>query len=243
MASLPASFALPDLTPAARARIRVVDSFEELRDAPFAGGVNALCWPRALRGNFAEIVAQLGPGEGIVRLDVSRLDALALSPEGRIARDLLLADLRLLRTHDLAPELNCIHAYPRDEADAIVPTDVLSFHADRAPVEASTWLCTYHGAPSEGVANEEVVRRVDLPGIHAELRRDYGEGDDDGFREFLSDRCYDLHYAPLPGARPYSFGLGHLWRIAVDWPGSPVPPCVHRAPAQAAGEPRLLLIS
>ena len=55
---------------------------------------------------------------------------------------------------------------------------------------------------------------------------------------------YDLHYAPQPGAQPFSFGLGNLWRIAVEWPGSPVPPCIHRAPDTQPGDPaRLLLIS
>lgn len=224
-------------------RIRIVDSFEELLRTPFAHGVNALCWPRGLPGDFGEVVAQLGAGEGIDRLDEARLHALALGPDGRIARDVMLADLQLLRDHGLAPELNCIHAYPRDEADAPVPTDVLSFHADSAPVEAATWLCTYHGAPSEGLVNEEAVRRVDLPATRTALLREYGGDDDAGFREFLRENCYDLHYAPAPGAQPYSFGLGHLWRIAVDWPGSAVPPCVHRAPAQASGQPRLLLIS
>ena len=44
-----------------------------------------------------------------------------------------------------------------------------------------------------------------------------------------------LHYAPLPHARSFSFGKGNLWRIAVDYPGSPVPPCIHRAPATLLG--------
>ena len=45
-------------------------------------------------------------------------------------------------------------------------------------------------------------------------------------------------------AEPFSFGLGNLWRIAVEYPDSPVPPCVHRAPATIPGRPpRLLLIS
>ena len=124
-----------------------------------------------------------------------------------------------------------------------MPTDVLSYHADSAPVEASTWLCTYFGAPSEGIGNEDCVRRCDLPETRAALLREYGGADDAGFAEFLNEHCYDLHYAPRPGAQPYSFGHFHLWRIAVAWPGSPVLPCVHRAPAQALGEPRLLLIS
>ncbi|HUR46218.1 MAG TPA: hypothetical protein VMZ27_10115, partial [Candidatus Saccharimonadales bacterium] len=66
----------------------------------------------------------------------------------------------------------------------------------------------------------------------------------DDFREYLKENCYDLHYAPIPTARPFSFGLGNLWRIAVDYPCSPVPPCLHRAPETLPGQPpRLLLIS
>ena len=50
--------------------------------------------------------------------------------------------------------------------------------------------------------------------------------------------------AALPGARPWSFGVGHLWKIACLYDGSPVPPCVHRAPPTIPGQPpRLLLIS
>ena len=64
------------------------------------------------------------------------------------------------------------------------------------------------------------------------------------FREYQAENCYDLHYAPLPHARPFSFGRGNLWRIAVDYPGNPVPPCIHRAPTTLPGQPpRLLLIS
>ena len=117
-------------------------------------------------------------------------------------------------------------------------------HADSAPVEASTYLCTYHGPASEGLRNDEALRKVDLPATRAELLKLYGGADDDDFRVYLNEHCYDLHYAPVTGARPFSFGLGNFWRIAVDWPGSPVPPCVHRAPTTGPGDPpRLLLIS
>jgi len=223
-------------------RIAVVHSFSELVAARFADGVNAVCWPRALPGDFGEIVETLGPGEGIANLDETRLAALPLGSAGRTARDVMLEDLRLLRDQGLAPELNCIHAYPRDD-DATVSTDVYSFHADSAPVEASTYLCTYYGPASEGLRNEEAQRRVDAPGTRAELLKLFGGKDDETFREFLSEHCYDLHYAPAPGARPYSFGLGNLWRIAIDHAGSLVPPCVHRAPDTVPGESRLLLIS
>ena len=233
----------PFSPPPGDGRVRAVGSFAELLAAPFgsAPGVNALCWPRQLAGDFAEVIRQLGPGEGIVALDEERLGPLALSPAGQTARGIMLSDLRLLREHGLTPELNCLYGYPRDAADALVPTDVYDFHADSAPIDSATWLCTYHGAPSEGLRNADARRRTDDPATRAGLLRAYGGSDDAGFREFLSEHHYDLHYAAAPGVQPFSFGLGHLWRIAVDWPGSPVPPCIHRAPATT--EPRLLLIS
>ena len=226
------------------ARIQRVQSFQELVATPFADGVNALCWERPLAGDFGEVVRLLGAGEGIRALDADRLRALPVSAAGGVAVDAMLADLRLLQAHDLDPVLNCIDGYPRDEEPGPVVTDVFSFHADSAPVEASTYLCTYYGPASEGLRNDEAVRRVDLPATRAELLKLYGGADDDDFRVYLNELCYDLHYAPAAGARPFSFGFGHLWRIAVDWPGSPVPPCVHRAPATGPGDPpRLLLIS
>ena len=232
------------MTPSSYQRIKVVGSFDELLATPFADGVNALCWPRTLPGDFAEVVGLLGVGEGITTLDEARLRSLPVSAAGRAAIDFLLEDQRLLRAHDRDPVLNCIHGYPRDEDAGPVRTDVFSFHADSAPVETDTWLCTYHGRASEGLRNEEARRRVDIPETRAELLKLFGGEEDDDFREYLSEHCYDLHFAPLPEARPFSFGLGNLWRIAVDWPGSPVPPCIHRAPETRPGEPpRLLLIS
>jgi hypothetical protein len=225
-------------------RVKVVASFEELVTTSFKNGVNALCWPRGLQGDFREVVEKLGPGEGITPLDAMRLNALLLSDAGRVARDILLEDQRLLRDRGLSPELNCIQSYPRDEDPAPVPIDVYSFHADSAPVEADTYLCTYHGAASEGLRNDEAQRRVAVPATRAELLRLFGGEDNDAFIEYLNENCYDLHYAPLPGARPFSFGLGNFWRIALDYPGSPVPPCVHRAPDNLPGQSaRLLLIS
>lgn len=224
-------------------RVRLVHSFEELLATPFADGVNALCWPRALDGDFREVLLQLPPGDGIRGIDDAELAALTLSPAGEQASAAILDDLRRLREADRDPVLNRIDAYPRDEEPGPVATDVMSFHADSAPVEADTWLCTYHGACSEGLRNDEACRKVELPAIRTALLADFGGEDDDAFAEYLADGCYDLHYAPLPGARPYAFGIGHLWRIAVDWPGSPVPPCIHRAPDTRPGDPpRLLLI-
>ncbi len=233
-------FSLPSDYP----RIQRVHSFQELVATRFANGVHALCWERTLPGDFSEVVRQLGPGEGITAIADNQLRALDLSPAGRLAIEQLLADQETLRGRHLDPALNCIHGYPRDETLEPVATDVFSWHADSAPVEADTWLCTYHGLCSEGLRNEEARRRVDVPATRAELLRCFGGEDHDDFRAWLTGHCYDLHYEPHPAARPFAFGLGNLWRIAVDWPGSPVPPCIHRAPETAPGQPpRLLLIS
>jgi len=235
---------LPFTLPSDYPRIRRVNSFQELVRTRFANGVNALCWERKLEGDFAEVVRLLSADEGITTIDDAQLLALEASAAGRVAIANLLADQRLLREHKLDPALNCIRGYPRDETPGPVVTDVFSFHADSATVETDTWLCTYHGPSSEGLRNDEARRRVDVPATRAELLREFGGEDDEAFSAYLTEHCYDLHYEPLPGARPFAFGLGNLWRITVAWPGSPVPPCIHRAPETSPGQPpRLLLIS
>jgi hypothetical protein len=228
---------------AGQPRVRQVRTFEELLRAPFAEGVNALCWERKLPGDFAEVIAKLGPGEGIVPLEDERIRALELSPAGRLAAEAMLADQQLLRDHDLAPSLNCVYDCVRDPDAGTVPTNVTSFHVDSAPVEVDTWLCTYHGACSEGLRNEDALLKVSIPEIRTALLREYGGKDDADFAEFLHEHSYDSHYAPKPGATPYPFGTFALWRIATRWPGSAVPPCIHRAPENHPGSPRLLLIS
>lgn len=224
--------------------VRVVCSFEELIETPFGDGVNALCWSRELTGDFGEIVERLRVGSGITTIDDTRLRDLTLSDAGRVARDLLIEDQERLRALDLDPVLDCINGYPHEQNADPQPTHVQSFHVDSATVAADTYLCTYFGLSSEGLRNEEAQPRVDVPEIRAELLRLHGGRDDDAFFDHLNEHFHDLHYVPLPGAKPYCFGVGNLWRIACDYPGSPVPPCIHRAPATIPfAPPRLLLIS
>jgi hypothetical protein len=230
-------------------RRATVQSFDELMNRPLAGGINALCWPRTLDGDFGEVARLLAyppmdaSSEGVRVIAPEHLAALELSRAGRAAADHMLDDLRRLDALGHEPVLNCITRYPSDTRGFAVATDVMSFHADRSPVEVDTWLCTYHGKSSEGLDNDDAVRRVDSPAIRAALLKDYGGQDDDGFAEFLREGSFDLHYAAIAGAEPFAFGVAHLWRIAVAWPGCPVPPCIHRAPPTVDGDtPRLLLI-
>jgi hypothetical protein len=233
------SEALPDLP-----CIKYVGSFEELVSTKFSGELNALCWPRQLPGDYGEIVRKLQVDRGITTIEEDDLKALSLSPEGEVAREILLQDQTLLLECGLLPVLDCINGYVNHDQDAPMSTHVQSFHADSATAEADTYLCSYYGLSSEGLGNREAVRRVDIPETRAALLELYGDKDDDGFLEFLNENFFDLHYAPLPEARPWSFGVGNLWRIACEYSGSPVLPCIHRAPDTVPGQPpRLLLIS
>jgi hypothetical protein len=223
--------------------IRHVGSFDDLVSTPFENGINALCWARELAGDYAEIAGKLETTEDLIVLEERDLLSLEVSGSGKIAIAQILSDMHLLRDRGRDPVFNRISAYPRDDLSAPVPTDVYSFHVDSAPVEADTWLCTYWGAPSEGLRNEDAIRRIDLPGNREALLREFGGEDNETFLEYLSEGCFDLHYAPVTGAVPYSFGVGNLWRIAVEYPGAPVPACIHRAPENLPGQPaRLLLI-
>lgn len=224
-------------------RIKVVNSFDELVTSPFGPKVNAICWSRNLDGDFHELAAAFSHEDEIVSLDEKALSRLSLSASGRVAVDALLNDFRLLREHSLSPSLECVPRYMRDEGP--VPTDVYSFHADRATVPTDTYLCSYNGPPTEGLRNDQAQRHIDIPATRTELLKLFQQEEETGdFDSYLRENCYDLHYAAMAEAVPFSFAIGNLWRIAVEYPGCPVPPCLHRAPATAPDAPhRLLLIS
>lgn len=112
---------------------------------------------------------------------------------------------------------------------------------DRSPIPTDTFLCTYFGESSEILPNSQAEQKVLVPEIRDELKKLYG-GADEAFESFLSEHFFDLHYRAKPNASPISLGLGHIWRLAVDYPESKVLPCVHRAPKEKTGESRLLLI-
>lgn len=222
----------------------VVDSFAELLAVPLRGECNAVCWRRELAGDYGEVVRAVVGQDLVVTLGDELLSALPLSQAGRVAAAMLRSDQELLRGVGQDPVVDCIRGYERDAADEIVATDVYSFHVDRATQATDTFLCSYTAPASQGLCNEDAVRRVDIPAVRAELLRQFGGDDAAGFADWLAEHCFDLHYAPLPGARTFDFGVGNLWRIAVDYPGCMTPACIHRAPETGGHDPaRLLLIS
>lgn len=222
-------------------QIHCVTNFQDLVSTPFHGAINAICWTRKLTGDFAEIVNKVALNENIAVLDQEELCELQLSEQGQLAREILLHDLKVLKAHGASPILNVIKCYERDDACPFFPTDVYSFHVDRSPVPTDTFLCTYYGEPSEILPNAQAQQKVLVPEIRDELKKLY-RGAAEGFESFLSEHFFDLHYLAKPAARPISLGLGHLWRLAIDHPESQVPPCVHRAPKEKAGQNRLLMI-
>ncbi|MBS1618336.1 MAG: hypothetical protein JST76_07450 [Bacteroidetes bacterium] len=221
-------------------QIQYVASFDALVSTPFDEAMNAACWSRQLRGDFGEIVGKVEQSGNITVLEEADLLALDLREQGCLAREVLLGDMQLLTDHGAAPVLNLIRYYDRDDAVPFFPTDVYSWHADRAPIPTATFLCTYYGAASEILPNAQAEQKILVPEIRAELWQLYG-GEEEGFEDWLSEHFYDLHYHARPDAQPVNLGIGNLWRLAVDCAGSGVLPCVHRAPVEVYGV-RLLLI-
>ena len=221
-------------------QIKVVHTFYDLIQTEFQGLNNALCWQRDLRGDFEEIVAKLTLDEDITEVLPEDLLALKLSTDGEIARATILQDMQLLTKMGAQPSLNLLKCYERDEEFDFIATDVYSFHVDRSPVATDTFLCTYFGAASDIIANDQVEQKILIPEIRAQLRELY-DGPESGFEAFLTEYFFDLHYQPQANAQPINLGTGHVWRLAVDHPQQQVMPCVHRAPVEH-GCHRLLLI-
>ena len=221
--------------------ILYVSNFHDLVATPFHGEINAICWRRDLEFDFAEIVGKIALKENIIELDEETLLQLDLSDHGQLAREVILQDLHLLKAHGALPSLNLIKCYKLDDAKAIVPTDVYSFHVDSSPIPTDTFLCTYYGAPSEILPNEQAEQKVLIASIRDELKMQFGNSND-GFEMFLTENCFDLHYQPKENASPISLGVGQLWRLSTAHPESEVLPCIHRAPKEKDGEPRLIII-
>ena len=215
-----------------------VNSFRQLMDTPFAGTVNAIGWKRELKGDFEEIAKKVTQTDNITVVSVDDLRKLSLSPEGDLAREIILKDLQFLSEYGADPVLNLISQYEED--DFFFPTDVYSWHVDRSPVATDTFLCTYFGESSEIIPNDRVTQKILIPEIRQQLQNLY-DGPEEGFEAFLEENYFDLHYQAQVGASPVPLGNGHLWRLATDNPQSPVLPCIHRAPREQGGL-RLLLI-
>lgn len=222
-------------------QVGMVSSFSGLVHTEFSGLINALCWQRSLAGDFKEIVSQLQLEEDITEVSAEDLLALSLSEQGNTAREIILNDLQLLTGFGALPSLNLLKCYEKDEELDFFSTDVYSYHVDHSPIGTDTFLCTYYGAASDIIANDQVTQKILIPEIREKLLRLH-DGPEAEFEDFLKECFFDLHYQAQPDAQPVNLGNGHLWRLAVDHPQQKVLPCVHRAPVENEGEYRLLLI-
>lgn len=220
--------------------IHVVSTFSELIHLQLKGDTNAVCWSRQLQGDFEEIVLKLQLEENITEVSIQDLGALKLSEQGSIARDTIIQDMQLLSKCGASPSLNLLKQYERDDEFDFISTDVYSFHVDRSPIATDTFLCTYYGAASDILPNDQVQQKIQIPEIRNQLLNLY-DGPETGFDSFLEEYFFDLHYQANDNAVPINLGTGHLWRLAVDHPTQQVLPCVHRAPLEN-DQLRLLLI-
>ena len=222
-------------------QIQYVTNFQDFISASFFGKMNAICWNRELVGDFSEIVRKLEFNENIAELHPKDLLQLELSEQGQLASEILLNDLKTLKALGTSPTLNLIKYYDRDYSYPFFPTDVYSFHVDRAPIPVDTILCTYYGESSELLPNSQAQQKIRIPEIREELKKIY-DGAEEDFESFLSENFFDLHYLAIPEAQPIKLGLGNVYRLAIEHPKSKVLPCVHRAPKEKNGQKRLLLI-
>jgi len=222
-------------------QIGIVSTFYELIHTDFKREMNALCWYRNLEGDFQELVNQLQLKENITEVYPKDLLALQLSEEGNKAREIILTDFQLLTDFGASPSLNLLKCYERDEEFDFISTDVYSYHVDRSPIATDTFLCTYHGAVSDIIANTQAEQKILIPEIRKKMAALHN-GPKEELEDFLKENYFDLHYQAKPQAEPVNLGIGHLWRLAVDHPKQQVLPCIHRAPIEKEGEYRLLLI-
>lgn len=221
--------------------IKTVNSFSELTTTLFEGKNNALCWQRNLDGDFQEMVSQLILENDITEVSAEDLEFLNLSENGNKARQIILNDMKLLTEFGALPSLNLLKCYERDDELGFISTDVYSWHVDRSPIGTDTYLCTYHGASSDILPNDEAVQKIVVPEIREALKKLYN-GPENEFETFLVDHFFDLHYQEKPHAKAINVGKYALWRLAVDHPDQAVLPSIHRAPKENEGEYRLMLI-
>lgn len=224
-----------------KSQIQSVTNFKDLISTQFKGEINAICWKRELVGNFSEIIKKIELNKNIAELNIEELRELQLSEQGKLARKILLNDLKVLKEHGASPTLNLIKNYERDDVFPFLPTDVYSYHVDKSPIATDTYLCTYSGEASDILPNEQATKKTLIPEIRKELKKLY-DGHDAGFEAFLSEHFFDLHYQPKQHAKPINLGIGNLWKLATENPKSLVAPCIHRAPVEKNGETRLMII-
>ena len=222
-------------------QVQNVSDFNDLLSIPFQGNINAMCWDRELIGDFSEIIDKIDLKDNITEITIKTLCGLQLSEQGQLARNILIKDFEILESHGASPLLNVIKQYDRDDEFPFISTDVYSYHVDRATIPSATFLCTYFGATSEIIPNAQAIQKILIPEVRFELKKLYG-GEEEGFEAFLIENFFDLHYQALPNTNPIRLGVGQMWKLAIDYPDSPVLPCLHRAPKEKDGESRLLLI-
>ena len=177
-------------------QIKIFTTFNELVNSRFQGNTNAFCWQRNLQGDFGEIARSLQLKDDITEVSVDDLFALQLSDKGHTARQTILNDIKLLTSFGAAPSLNLLKCYERDEEFSFISTDVYSYHVDRSPIAADTFLCTYHGAASDILPQDQALQKILIPEIREELRKLH-HGNDESFETFLQEHFLIFIMKPL----------------------------------------------
>ena len=78
-------------------QIHCVTNFHDLVSITFYGEMNAICWKRELIGDFSEIVQKIEANENIKVIEEDELTELELSEQGKLARDIIINDFKILK--------------------------------------------------------------------------------------------------------------------------------------------------
>ncbi|HEY8191918.1 MAG TPA: hypothetical protein VIG74_05790 [Alphaproteobacteria bacterium] len=199
-------------------RIKIVDNLDDFIITPFEEPVNAVVWPRRLRGDFNALadrvpVEKPANGNAVYHFNVQGVEAMASSMQADEAFAQIQSDMKMFAAHaGLNPLLRVVQEYSLDY--------FYNFHADIQPPDGfGRVFCCYNGETTEYVRNEDAH-------FLGEFQNEKDE----------RDLPYPL-YEAIPGAKTYRLQLGDLWRFASQH--DKVPPFIHRA---VRGEQQRLML-
>lgn len=195
--------------------VKVVSDLASVLTEPFGERANVVLCRRHISGDFNALAKRYSARfleKASETISPSLLSSLKVTPDEKLAARAILQDMAEIRRAGFDQELRLIQ--PQGYRKSIM---VHRPHVDYGALSGRVLAC-YSGVGTEGYVPDDCT--VNIRNI---LEQDQG-------------------VSIKPGARPFRFSLGDIWRQAVV--GSPaVQPFVHYAPVDQKAGPRLLLVA
>ena len=237
--------------------VAVAPTMRDFFDQSFGGAsgkTNVILHRRKLRGDFNALAAHLAGNKKVTidrslrREDVVKAEK-ELKGKAKKAAQEILADIDMLARegyHSTKLRLIGDEGYRMDHGyDLKKGSGVSLFHFDGGQPLKGRVLTAYAGATTQGIAPEDCIRFVDIPKFQQDLIGRFGQDhvDPKELAALMKRSIADIRL-PKPGAIPYAFSVGDIFRHAVRDNKAGVTPHLHRAPPMTTGaKPRLLLVA